>query len=192
MAGVPLRPIAPTSFPGMPEINSEQAEKTYENADFGWDVDWPPICRAVALYGCLLILIGIVQWMALTGVTGLNPSFTARLAPFAVGVFMVIGGVTAEFLDFTEEALALIGGAATAMAMAFTFTFTQIPSGYPLLTNPGPYGTDFAVVLSLLVVGAASLVVGLIQSIGTFRASSRDEQPREVSSPAPAVPGQPP
>jgi hypothetical protein len=164
----------------MAEIHSEQNPKTFENADFGWDVDWPPICRAVAIFGGLLLLIGFVLWMVLPGVTGLNPSFTPRLGPFALAVFLGIGGVMAVFLGFTEEGVAVLAGAAVSVFVAFAFVYTQIPAGYPLLTNPGPYGTDFGVVLTLLVVGVAALVLGVVQSIRVYLTAIRDEGPRKL------------
>jgi hypothetical protein len=187
MAAAP-RPIAPTSFPGTAEMSSQQGAKTFDNADFGWDVDWLPIYRALALLGVFLLLIGSVLWQGLPGMPGSTPSFTPWIGTLFVAILLFVGGTMTVFVGYTEEGVACLVGAVVSGLVTFGFPYTQIPAGYPLLTNPGPYGTDFGVVMSLLVAGVAALVVGLVQTIRTYLATIREEGPREPIHAPRAVP----
>ncbi|MCI4348122.1 MAG: hypothetical protein L3J97_05830 [Thermoplasmata archaeon] len=169
-------PVAPTSYPGMAEINAQEPPKTYDDRDFASVEDPIPRWRAVGVFGALILIDGIVLWLGIGGAgnsgapgpgnSGFVPFFGVGFGLVAVAILQSLSGVAAIAYAFTEEGLAFFGAAATGVVVSFSFPLAGLPTGYPLLSNPGPYGTDLSVILGLLIAG------GLLLTIGALRAWS--------------------
>jgi len=166
----------------MAEIKEQQGPKSFDSQDFSWAGDWLARWRAVGLYGGLVFVEGVVLWTSLSGGSLIsiwiqNSGSVTGPPTFLLGVAMLVVflGFPVIALGYTEESLAFFGAGATGIAVSIGFTFTLVPAGYPLLADPGPYGTDLGVALGLLVVGALLLAVGVVQSVRTYRTLPDEE-----------------
>jgi len=128
---------------------------------FSWNEGLIHRWTAVALFGGLVFLEGLALWIILNGTIG-GPAPRLPVLVVGLAVLLALGGLAAIFLGFTWEGLAFLGAAVTGLAVTFSVPLTELPAGYLLFTNPGPFGTDFAAILGLLVASAILLTVGVV------------------------------
>jgi hypothetical protein len=149
--------LAPTSEPRMAQILEEERPKTYDERDFSWGEDVLSAWTAFGLFGGLVIVEGLVLWMALN-FSGNNQPLTLVGAALLLG----LGGFLPMIWGYTEIGLAFFGAAFTGVVVG---TWADISSR----------STDLAVVLGLLVVGVALFVTGIVESVKTSRVLSEEE-----------------
>jgi hypothetical protein len=168
-------PVAITSYPGMAAMREAEGPKTHNDADFTWMEDPLLGWEAVAVFGGLLVCEGLVLRWALTQSTYyFVPVFNG--GPFiGFSALLYLGCLPAAFWGYTELALGFAGAASAGVAIGVFCPLPAIPPGYPLVAVPGPYLTDFLLILGLLGVGAAILVLGVVQSIRANRTISEDD-----------------
>ncbi len=165
------RPFAPTSFPAMAEMREHGAPRTYGDRDLSWAEDSVRRWRAVALFGGLVFLDGVILWEILTSGQS-SPGITFGGVALLLGL---LGGLPFLFLGYTEAALAFGGGAVVGFVVAVSFPLTDVAGGYSTFANPGSLGTELAVVLGLQVVGAFLVTLGVVESVKASRAISDEE-----------------
>jgi hypothetical protein len=155
----------------MAEIREHGAPQTYGDRDFSWAEDSVRRWRAIALFGGLVFLDGVLLWeLLITGES--NPALTFAGVALLLGL---LGGLPLLFLGYTEAALAFGGGAVVGFVVAVTFPLTDLAGGYSTFANPGSLGTELAVVLGLQVVGAVLVTLGVVGSVKASRAISDSE-----------------
>ncbi len=147
------------------------APQTYGDRDFSWAEDSVRRWRAIALFGGLVLLDGVILWELLT--TGESyPALTFAGVALLLGL---LGGLPLLFLGYTEAALAFGGGALVGFVAAVSFPLTDVAGGYSTFANPGSMGTEIAVVLGLQVAGAFLVILGVVESVKASRAISDQE-----------------
>ncbi|MGP8159112.1 MAG: hypothetical protein ACLPWO_05865 [Thermoplasmata archaeon] len=165
------RPFAPTSFPATAEMREHTASQSYGDRDFSWAEDTPRRWRAVALFGGLVFLDGVILWEILT-----SGQSSAELTFAGVTLLLgLLGGLPLAFLGYTEAALAFGGGAVVGLVVAASFPLADVAGGYSTFANPGSLGPELAVVLGLQVAGAFLVTIGVVESVKVSRAISDEE-----------------
>jgi len=171
----PYHPIAQTSYPTDAQTREEEGPKSYEDHDFSWDEDWLARFRAIALFGGLVLVEGIVLWQSL--VMGFNPSFPGGLL-LACALLLGVCGIPATYFEASEMAMAFFGAGATGIVVAFSCAGNTIPANFSPFPMSGNFGADAAFVLGLLVGGAVLLVLGVIESLKASRELDDDIEPK--------------
>jgi hypothetical protein len=158
----PPHPIAQTSYPRDAQTKEEEGPKTFDDHDFSWEEDWLTRWRAIALFGGLVLVEGLVLWMTIP--QGLGGGL------FGLSLLVGVCGIPASFLGASEVSMAFFGAAATGIAVWFFSPLTAVPAGSSLFADIGSSGADSAVVLGLLLAGTLLLAVGVVESVRTYRA----------------------
>lgn len=167
----PPHPIAQTSYPRDAQTREEEGPKTYDDHDFGWTEDWLSRWKAIALFGGLVLVEGIVLWGTLS--TDSNPLFPGG-GLLVLAVLVGVCGIPATFLGASEVAMAFFGAAATGVGVAFACPLTVLPAGSSVFADVASFGADSLVVLGVLVVGVVILGLGIAESVKAYRAFAEE------------------
>ena len=167
----PYHPIAQTSYPTDAKTKEAEGPKTYDDHDFSWTEDWLTRWRAIALFGGLILMEGLLLWVTLP--MNYNPNFPGA-GILWLAVLVGVCGLPASFLGASEVAMAFFGAAATGLVVGFC-PLTVITAGSSVFPASGSFGVDPAVVLGLLVAGGILLGVGIVESVKSYRALINEE-----------------
>lgn len=174
----PVRPVNPPA--DREPAGKPKAVATYEghaNPAFSWTgpEDWIPRWRGFIVFGAVLALEGAALWSVIAGITsGYVPKFAG--IEFAIAIFAGLSGLTAMFVGFAEESVALFAAALTGIAVPFFSPLTPTAPG-------GPAGVDLVVIAAMLATGAASIVGGALGMVWSYRQLAKEDRASESEGP---------
>jgi hypothetical protein len=166
MAGnVPRGRVADALYPTASDAPQEEGPKNWASKGFLWDENALFAWRGLAVFGGLLIVMGMLVWLGATGYDGFP------LGPLvAMIAFCFLGSMFVAFLGRTEVALALIGAVVVGVVIAIFDPPSLLPSPGLLITNPSAAESNRNTVLALWIVGAALLAIGGTLAVRISRA----------------------
>ncbi|MGA7476938.1 MAG: hypothetical protein WBW47_06965 [Thermoplasmata archaeon] len=167
-------PVAVTSYPGMAKIRDDQDAKNFDEHEFTEFEDTLSAWKALALFGGLVLVEGVLLWVFLTNLPtpmGYGPPSPGIVLAGWVGLFAILGGLPAIFFSYTEVGLAIFAAGGVGLVAGLVFPLTELPAGASVFAQP-VFGADQAAVLGLLVAGAFLLALGVIKSVKISRALS--------------------
>jgi len=149
--------LAITSEPSIAKSLEVDGAKSYDDRDFPWAENSLRAWRGLALYGGIVVGMGLLLWVILQGWLSGNP-----WSLVGVGMLVVLCGFLPMLNGYTELGLACFFGGITGAFLGG-------------IVATGSSGTNLVVAVGILAAAAVALLTGVAGSVRSYRVLARDE-----------------